>query len=215
MKKFIKAGLWGFVALIILGIIVTSLGSDDTVPTSSNNENTKTVKSDEGTDEKATTEQEQKKEEIASDFDERAWNDYLKLYDAHNKLMNAMEAYVDGKVSTVDFYDYCKEARDWFRNASVSFKYGNTDDEKEYLSAFTTFAIADQMAAESLMKYVESGSTKDLSKAREEIERAKQAAVLIAKNRVVFLKKMGLTEDEIKEKVDQMAKELEKLDNQK
>lgn len=151
-------------------------------------------------------------QEISIAFDEKSWDDYLKMYEAHNYLMKAMNAFSNGEMSKLDFYDYCKNASEWFGQISISFNYGKTDDEKEYLSTFQTFALADQSAANSLMKYLDSNATKDLSNARENINRAKEAATIIAKNRIVLLKKIGLSEEEITEIRAQMITDLESID---
>jgi len=146
-------------------------------------------------------------------FDEQAWGDFLKIYDAHNDLMKTMGLYADGKVSKLDFYDYSKKAQEWFGKASVSLKYAKTDSEKSYLSVFEVFALADQAAAKSLIKYLDSNATKDLSKAREEIDRAKQAATTISSNRVVFLRSIGLSKEEVDKKVSEAVAELEKAES--
>ncbi|AGA58750.1 hypothetical protein Theco_2659 [Thermobacillus composti KWC4] len=146
------------------------------------------------------------------EFDERAWKDFLQLYETHNKLVKAVSLYAEDRISKLDFYDFCKEAEQWFANKSLSFKYGKTDDEKEYLRTFETFALADQQAAKSLMKYLDSNSMKDLSKAKENIERGKQASVIIAKNRVVLLRKLNFTEEEIQKTIEQVTADLEEID---
>jgi hypothetical protein len=145
-------------------------------------------------------------------FDEQAWGDFLKLYEAHNDFMKTMESYTNGNISKLDFYDYCKRIEEWFGKASISFKYAKTDDEKTYLSVFEVFALADQAAAKSLIRYLDSNATKDLSKAREEIDRAKQAATTISGNRVVFLRSVGLSKEEVDKKVSEAVAELEKAE---
>lgn len=145
-------------------------------------------------------------------FDEKAWDDYVKLYEAHGYLMKAMNAFSEGRMSELDFYDFCKEAKEWFGQMSISFNYGETDEEKEYLSTFEVFALADQSAADSLIRYLDSNATKDLSKARESINRAKEAATIIAQNRIVLLNKIGLSEEEISKIKDQMIADLESID---
>lgn len=149
------------------------------------------------------------------EFDKRAWADYLKLYEAHNYFMGSIDAYSNGRATKLDFYDYCKKVEKNFGQASISFSYGKTEDEKTYLSTFPTFALADQSAAKSLLKYLDSDATKDLSKAKESIDRAKEAATIIASNRVVLLKKIGLSEEELKEKINQAAADVEALDSKK
>lgn len=148
----------------------------------------------------------------ALEFDERAWDGYIKLYETHNNFMDTMDAYSDGKISKLDFYDYCKDLEKWFGQASMSFNYGKTDDEKTYLDTFQTFALADQSAVDSLLKYLDSNVIKDLSKAKENINRAQEAATIIASNRVVLLKKIGLTKEEIAEKINQATADIEASD---
>lgn len=150
----------------------------------------------------------------ALEFDERAWNDYLVMYKNHNDFMAALGHYSDGNISDVDFYDYCKNIEKISAEASLNFEYGVTKDEKEYLATFEVWALAHQQAAKDLMKYMDSMQTKDLSKAKENVERAQEAAITIAKNRVVLLKNIGLTEDEINKKIDEGMAQIENLDKE-
>lgn len=146
------------------------------------------------------------------EFDKRAWDDFLALYKAHTNFMKSTDSYSNGKVTELDFYDYCKKVKDYFSNASLAFNYSKTDDERAYLSTFSTFAIEEQMAAEMLLKYVDSKAIKDLSGAKEHIATAKEAAITIAGNRAVFLKKIGLSEDEISKISDQIKDDIKKID---
>lgn len=143
------------------------------------------------------------------EFDSKSWEQYKTLYDAHNKLMNAMTSYSSGQGNQLDFYNYCKSSEEYFRKASSSFDYGTTDDEKTYLSVFENWALSDQLAAKSLMNYLDSLKTKDLSTAQEYIQSASDAAVTIASNRAKLLKDAGYTEDEIKQIIDNIPQELE------
>lgn len=147
------------------------------------------------------------------EFDEKAWADYLKLYEAHNHFMSSTDAYSNGRVTKLDFYDYCKKVEKNFGQASISFSYGKTEDEKTYLSTFASLALADQSAAQSLLKYLDSNATKDLSKAKENLDRAKEAATIITSNRLVLLKKIGLSEEELNEKINQAVADVEALDS--
>lgn len=143
------------------------------------------------------------------EFDSKSWEQYKTLYDAHNKLMGAMTAYSNGQGDKLEFYNYCKSMEEYFMKTSTSFAYGTTKDEKDYLSSFKNWALSDQLAAKSLMKYLDSLKTKDLSTAQEYIQSASDAAVTIASNRAKLLKDAGYTEDEIKEIIDNIPKELE------
>lgn len=142
-------------------------------------------------------------------FDERTWSDFVKLYTAHNNLMNALSAFSNGNLSMVDFYQYCEDARDYFASMSLTFNYATSEDENDYLSAFEYLALSDQRAAESLMKYLDSQKTSDLSSAEESIENAKSAITTIASNRGTLLVKAGLSQEEIQERVEQDMADLE------
>ena len=109
------------------------------------------------------------------EFDSKTWEQYKTIHDAHNKLMEAMYAYGDGKVNKLDFYDYCKEAEDYFRNTSTKFGYGSSDYEKKYLSVFKNLTLYDQLVAKNLMKYLDTSEIKYLSTTREYIQLASDA----------------------------------------
>lgn len=143
------------------------------------------------------------------EFDSKTWEQFKIIYDAHNNLMDAMCAYGDGKINKLDFYNYCKKAEDYFRNASTKFEYGSSDYEKKYLSVFKNWTLYDQLAAKNLMKYLETSEIKYLSTAGEYIQLAKDAAVMIASNRAKLLKDAGYTSEEIQEIIDNIPNELE------
>lgn len=135
-------------------------------------------------------------------FDERSWSDFKRLYTAHNNLMDAMQKYTDGAASAVSFYDYCEEAEKYFANASLSFFYGEKDYQETYLSAFQSMALSDQMAAKSIMKYLDSFKASDLSEAQNNIEKATDAIAMIAANRGNLLVMAGLSDEEIHARVE-------------
>ena len=143
------------------------------------------------------------------EFDAKTWEQFKILYDAHNNLMDAMYAYGDGKINTLDFYNYCKEAEEYFRNISTKFGYGSSAYEKKYLSVFRNWALYDQLVAKNLMKYLDTYEIKYLSTAEEYIQLASDAAVTIASNRAKLLKDAGYTSEEIQEIIDNIPNELE------
>ena len=69
-------------------------------------------------------------------------------------------------------------------------------------------ALSDQMAAESLMKYLDSRKTSDLSNAQENIQNAVTAATTIASNRGALLAKAGLSQEEIQVKIEEDMSDL-------
>ncbi|WP_217594052.1 hypothetical protein [Cohnella sp. GbtcB17] len=149
------------------------------------------------------------------EFDEQAWKDYLTMYETHNSFMKNMSAYSEGKISKLDFYDYCKDLEGWFAKASISFNYAKTEDERTYLSTFQTFALADQTAAKSIIKYLDSNATKDLSNARVQIQRATEAATTISSNRVILLSKIGVTKEESDKMLKEAVADVKALDSKK
>lgn len=136
------------------------------------------------------------------DFDKQSWDDFKTLYTSHNNFMKDITAYSDGTLSSLDFYTACSNAKKYFQKASLSYDYGSNDEEVTYLNGFESIALSDQQAAEYLMKYADSGKTSQLSKAQENIQSAKDAFVVVASNRGKLLVKAGLTDDEIKEKIE-------------
>lgn len=143
------------------------------------------------------------------EFDKKTWEDFKKLYTSHNSLMKTIQAYTDYNITTIDMYDKCTEAEEFFRNASLSFNYGTSEEEKTYLQAFQSAALYDQLVAEKLKTYLDSQKTSYLSKIKEEISNAVEAYTTIASNRGVLLAKTGLSVDEIKDKVSSELSELE------
>jgi Primosomal protein N'' (replication factor Y) - superfamily II helicase len=144
------------------------------------------------------------------ELDKTSWKQFKGIYTSHNNFMTVIDAFTDNQITSLDFYNECKKAEEYFGKSSNLFSYGNTDDEKAYLSVFKSVALSDQLAAKYLKKYIDSGKTSQLSKAQESIQGAKDAITTIAKNRRKLLAKTGLSDTEIKTKIEQDMKDLEK-----
>lgn len=143
------------------------------------------------------------------EFDDRTWADFKNLYVSHSRLLQNVSLFSEGRVSKLELYDSMKQAKEYFRKAAMSFDYGNNSEEKTYLSSFSSMALSDQMATESIMKYLDKGNISDLSKATDHLEDAKEAALLIASNRGTLLVRAGYTQEEISEKINSEMAELE------
>jgi len=126
-----------------------------------------------------------------------------------SNFLSNVSGYSDNNISSLDFYNSCSDAETYFQKASTSFNYGANDYEKNYLSVFETVALSDQLAAQYLMKYIDTEKTSHLSKAQEYIQRAKDGLIMISQNRSILLADTGLTQDEIKEKVEKDLLELD------
>ena len=128
---------------------------------------------------------------------------------SHSRLLQNVSLFSEGRVSQLELYDSMKQAKEYFRKAAMSFDYGNNSEEKTYLSSFSSMALSDQMATESIMKYLDKGNISDLSKTTDHLEDAKEAALLIASNRGTLLVRAGYTQEEISEKINSEMAELE------
>lgn len=172
--------------------------------------------SDDKNPDKILTSSETSSEELTVDelkeFDAKTWAQFLDMYTAHNDLAKAMSAYSEGLISAVDFYKYCDSSEKYFMNASLSFNYGVTEDEKIYLSVFETWALADQQACKYLQDFIDSFKTSDLAKADEQIQRGVDAAAMIGENRGRLLVKAGYTDKEIAEIAESIEQDLAAID---
>ncbi|MDR0853695.1 MAG: hypothetical protein LBN34_04945 [Clostridiales Family XIII bacterium] len=136
------------------------------------------------------------------EFDAKSWEDYKALYQTHNNLINHAEAFGNGQISILEFYNKCKEFKSWFGNASLSYSYGENKVERDYLDLYKSVAIADGQGVQYIIESVDSNKFSDASEANERISTAKDFMGLIILSRYALLKKAGLTEEEITAKVD-------------
>lgn len=143
------------------------------------------------------------------EFDDRTWDDYVQLYNNHNTFMSALTYYSEGRIDAVSFYSTCQEAEQVFQQCSTTYDYGINKDQQDYLSPFEAASLADQRAAQSLLKYLDSYQTSDLASAQSEIETATQALTTIASNRGALLAKTDLTDEEIHQRIEDSMAALE------
>lgn len=147
------------------------------------------------------TEEEPTAEELLA-FDDASWPAFMALYRSHQNLMDAMQKYSDGELDSLGFYDYCEEAKEYFSKVSLTFYGKEKDYQNEYLSPFLSMATSDQAAADLLLKYIDKPKANYLSDAKKNIEKATEAITVIASNRGVLLAQAGLSDSEIREKVE-------------
>ena len=152
-------------------------------------------------------EQQENEPEVTSEqlleFDDRTWADFVNMWDNHFAFVSWIDAYSAGSASAVELYQACETAEEYFRNASMAFDYGKTQDEKDYLSAFKSFALCDQMAAQDLMDYLDTFETSKMSSAQKNIQEAVEAMTTISENRGKLLSMTDLTNDEIMERINE------------
>ena len=140
---------WALVIIILMIIAVQSAGKSapSTSPTPDNSA--------------ADSLEDATSEELLA-FDDATWPQFIELYNAHTTLVNNIQAVADGNASLVDLYQYCEDAKVYFGEKSLSFNYGESDYQKDYLQAFESMALYDQMAVDKLMDYLDSFETSDI-----------------------------------------------------
>jgi len=127
---------------------------------------------------------------------------FKKITDAHNKLMDAMAAYSNGKITKLDFYNYSKEVEKYQRNMNISPPNNVPDIAREYIKSCSDMALFSQTVAKNLIKYLDSGKTADLSAAQHAIKQVTGSISVIANNRVKVLQDAGYTKEEIQALVE-------------
>ena len=135
-------------------------------------------------------------------FDDRAWKDYVALYSTYVSLVDNMAAYDSGLISKSDFYDKLVEIEKSFQDASLSFDYGEIDEDLRYskmLKAATTYY---QLATQNMMDYLNSSNDSDLSLANENLRLGTEALLSIGSKRQTIMLKAGLDEEKIQKKID-------------
>lgn len=144
------------------------------------------------------------------EFDEQSWSDFVRLYNNHTLFISAIDSFGNGQGTSLDFYEYCKQAEEFFQKMSLSLNYGKTEEQKTYLRSLNSIALSDQSAAKNLMNYLDSGAVSDMSKAKDNIAETITAISAFAENRGKLLVKAGLSEAEIEQKVESDFSALEK-----
>ncbi len=135
----------------------------------------------------------------ARDLDKQIWDYIYPVITAHNDLMAVMTSYSDGTVSELDFYNATKDFYTYTQD--VWGAPPSTDDEngEAYLDSCLDYIIVEQTMADSLLTYLDTKQTSDLSKVQENIERCTQAVQIVASNRGTFLGIHDFTDEEIQE----------------
>lgn len=145
----------------------------------------------------------------AEELDKEIWEQLLNSIKTQNNLMAAMADYSDGRISEVDFYDYCKEISKFAASASMAYPDSDNEGAKAYINSCETYAYYLQITADSLIKYIDSKATKDLSKAKENIENMQKAVSITLQNRGAFLISAGYTQEEVEQIANEAASAIE------
>lgn len=187
LKQKKKHGCLTFIIILIfISFVVGSLINNETS----------------ATDKKTNAESLKLTKEDAQSVDSEIWNYVYPVITANNDLMTIMSGYSEGTVSELDLYNATTEFEKyaqqvWGNPPSVS-----DDGGKKYLDSCRDYVIIEQTMAQSLLKYINSKKTSDLSKLQEDIERCTQAVQVVASNRGTFLGINDFTDEEIKKIVE-------------
>lgn len=141
--------------------------------------------------------------EDAINLDKQIWDYVYPVIVAHNDLMSIMSGYSDGAVSELDFYNATKDFYSYAQEVWGNSPSIDNEDGKAYLESCQDYIIIEQTMADSLLKYLDSKKTSDLSKVQENIERCTQAVQIVASNRGTFLGINNFTDEEIQEILDE------------
>lgn len=137
--------------------------------------------------------------EDAQNIDNQIWGYVAPIMKANNDLMTIMTGYSNGSVAEIDFYNASKNLASYARDAWSSPPAITDDNGKQYLESCKDYIIIEQQLAETIMKYLDDKSNKNLSKIQDNISRCNQAVGVVASNRGVFLKLNSFTDEEIQE----------------
>ena len=134
--------------------------------------------------------------------DKQLWDYVLPIINSHNQLMEIIQ---NDSSTNLDIYNAAKTFKDmcqqtWGNPPEVS---GN--GTKEYLNSCKDYIIIEQTMSDSLLKYLDSSKTSDLSKVQENIQSCTQALSILASNRGTFLSQNGFSSEEIQEIISDLG----------
>lgn len=188
-KKKSKKGLW-ITAIIILFIAAAVSAIGDKVK-----ENTSI---EAGAPQESAGAATADKKAAVGEQDKALWEYYNNIVDAHNKMLTAMGNYSEGKTSKLDFYNFCKEIKQYQTKMSNLPPKNVPDIPKDYVRSITDAAFISQQTAEKILKYLDSNKTSDLSDAQEKIKLSQESVAVVTAKRVGVLTDAGYSVDEIK-----------------
>lgn len=145
--------------------------------------------------------------EDAADIDDKVWENVEIAIKANNVIVNNFDKALSGEISLVDYYDSCKEASKVLGGNSTKFPKSDNDGAKSYIQSSTQYVIQVQILSDSVIKYIDKAETKNLSAVKSNIEQCSELIAVVAQNRGVFLSTNGFTDEEIKERAEQISVE--------
>lgn len=127
-------------------------------------------------------------------FDKKSWEDFLYLYNSHNKIIETIE-----NENELDLYNKLDKLNLFFSEKTDTYNYGTNEIENDYLDDFSILALSGKEACVNLMEYINNKEIKALSEAKDSLEKSKEKITLIVLNREKLLSKAGYNNEEIKQ----------------
>lgn len=189
-KNSAKGCLWAFIIVIGVPVIVSifaKLMSGEPL-----------VKNSPATTAEVTTTPVLTKDE-AKIMDEDIWNYVYPVILANNNLMNTLNAYSNNELSELDLYNTTKDFYEYTQSMWENPPDITDPDGEQYLDSCQDYIIIEQTMADSLLKYLDSKKTSDLSNVQDNIERCTEAVKIVASNRGTFLGINNFTDEEIQQ----------------
>lgn len=211
-KKFLVAMLYVIGFFVAVGVVIKAIQQPSIKEVST--DNTPSIKRGvkEIQPEKSQEEIEKEQQERWLEMDALAWQEFIKLYNAHYDFMKTIQMYSHGEVDKLTMYDYCDKAEEIFMGEAKAILNAQSKEVKEYMSNFLQCAYADQQAAEFMKYYIDSEAMADFYVVIEQLEIVGDELANFVENRGQLLAKTGLTEEEIKVKIKQDVYALDHID---
>jgi len=129
--------------------------------------------------------------------DEKIWEIVLSSENDAKVLIEGCNVVGEGGGTTLELYNLAKKAKD--NQSSYYSALNNLSNEytKAYVKSAQDYTINAKIIAEKIMKYIDKNEMKYLSEASERITQTETYTINIVAERMSYLAKCGLTDEEI------------------
>ena len=135
-------------------------------------------------------------------FDERAWNDYIKIETIYDNLLLAVQTYCNGDISEEDYRNQLTKLDKDFQNVLNSLDYAETEEELCYLEAIQDSATYYQSTTQGFINYLNSSDKADLLVATKSMHLGINNLSVISLEKEALLAKTGLSDEEMRKKIN-------------
>lgn len=138
----------------------------------------------------------------AKTADKQLWDYILPIINSHNQLMEVIQ---NDSSTNLDIYNAAKDFKNMCQQTWENSPEVSENGTKGYLNSCKNYIIIEQIISDSLLKYLDSSKTSDLSKVQENIQSCTQALSILASNRGTFLSQNGFSSEEIREIISNLG----------